>query len=158
VKKKAFFRNFVTLVLFGVLGTMMTSALIFAGVYPLLRWLGVGAHLVPDALSLGTIFSSSDSVATLQILDQVSGGWGGGGHGGSEGACTGFMGEPAWWRPRRRLQQEGAPLAAPACFAPTLLQDAAPVLYSLVFGEGVVNDATSIVLLRAVQKIRYANA
>jgi NhaP-type Na+/H+ or K+/H+ antiporter len=106
VKKKAYFRNFVTLVLFGVLGTMMTSALIFAGVYPLLRWLGVGAHLVPDALSLGTIFSSSDSVATLQILDQ----------------------------------------------------DAAPVLYSLVFGEGVVNDATSIVLLRAVQKIRYANA
>lgn len=28
------------------------------------------------------------------------------------------------------------------------------MLYSLVFGEGIVNDATSIVLLRAVQKIR----
>ncbi len=28
-----------------------------------------------------------------------------------------------------------------------------PLLYSLVFGEGVVNDATSIVLLGASQKI-----
>lgn len=35
------------------------------------------------------------------------------------------------------------------------VQDTAPVLYSLIFGEGVVNDATSIVLLRAVQKIRW---
>ena len=32
----------------------------------------------------------------------------------------------------------------------TPAQDAQPLLYSLVFGEGVVNDATSIVLLRAV--------
>ena len=35
------------------------------------------------------------------------------------------------------------------------LQEATPTLYSLIFGEGVVNDATSIVLLRAVQKIRH---
>ncbi|CAN6479193.1 unnamed protein product [Victoria cruziana] len=33
-----------------------------------------------------------------------------------------------------------------------LHQDETPLLYSLVFGEGVVNDATSIVLFRAVQK------
>lgn len=32
-------------------------------------------------------------------------------------------------------------------------QDAQPVLFSLVFGEGVVNDATSLVLLSAVQKM-----
>ncbi|KAI3438747.1 hypothetical protein D9Q98_001166 [Chlorella vulgaris] len=101
VKKKQFFRSFVTLVLFGVVGTMITAALIFAGTYRVLQSLGVGAHLVSDSLALGTIFSSSDSVATLQILDQES----------------------------------------------------SPMLYSLVFGEGVVNDATSIVLLRAVQKI-----
>ena len=30
-------------------------------------------------------------------------------------------------------------------------QDSHPLLYSLVFGEGVMNDATSIALLRAVQ-------
>lgn len=64
-------RSFVTLVLFGVVGTMITAALIFAGTYRVLQSLGVGAHLVSDSLALGTIFSSSDSVATLQILDQV---------------------------------------------------------------------------------------
>ena len=31
--------------------------------------------------------------------------------------------------------------------------DETPLLYSLVFGEGVVNDATSIVLFRAVESI-----
>lgn len=37
------------------------------------------------------------------------------------------------------------------------MQEATPLLYSLVFGEGVVNDATSIVLLRAIQKIGGAS-
>lgn len=32
-----------------------------------------------------------------------------------------------------------------------LNQDETPLLYSLVFGEGVVNDATSIVIFNAVQ-------
>lgn len=34
-----------------------------------------------------------------------------------------------------------------------LQQDETPLLYSLVFGEGVVNDATSVVLFNAIQKI-----
>lgn len=101
VKKKNFFRNFCTLVLFGVVGTFMTAAMVAAGCHQLLSRLGIGNHLLTDALSLGTVFSSTDSVAALQILDA----------------------------------------------------DQAPVLYPLVFGEGIVNDATSIVLLRAVQKI-----
>lgn len=33
-----------------------------------------------------------------------------------------------------------------------LNQDETPLLYSLVFGEGVVNDATSVVLFNAIQK------
>lgn len=33
-----------------------------------------------------------------------------------------------------------------------LNQDETPLLYSLVFGEGVVNDATSVVLFIAIQK------
>ena len=32
-----------------------------------------------------------------------------------------------------------------------LNQDETPLLYSLVFGEGVVNDATSVVLFKAIQ-------
>ena len=59
---------------------------------------------LPDerSLALGAIFSSTDSVAAMGVLDAEA-------HG---------------------------------------------MLHSLVFGEGVVNDATSIVLLRAVQGIR----
>lgn len=34
-----------------------------------------------------------------------------------------------------------------------LSQDDTPFLYSVVFGEGVVNDATSIVLFNAVQSL-----
>lgn len=38
-----------------------------------------------------------------------------------------------------------------------LNQDETPLLYSLVFGEGVVNDATSVVLFRAVQTYNFDN-
>ncbi|XP_058080957.1 sodium/hydrogen exchanger 4 isoform X4 [Magnolia sinica] len=54
-----------------------------------------------DYLALGAIFSSTDTVCTLQVLHQ----------------------------------------------------DETPLLYSLVFGEGVVNDATSVVLFNAIQKL-----
>lgn len=33
-----------------------------------------------------------------------------------------------------------------------LNQDDTPLLYSLVFGEGVINDATSVVLFNAIQR------
>jgi sodium/hydrogen exchanger 8 len=65
--------------------------------------LGLGKLLIQDYLALGTIFSATDSVCTLQVLSQ----------------------------------------------------DDTPLLYSLVFGEGVVNDATSVVLFRAVQKLTF---
>ncbi|CAI9785629.1 unnamed protein product [Fraxinus pennsylvanica] len=38
-----------------------------------------------------------------------------------------------------------------------LNQDETPLLYSLVFGEGVVNDAASIVLFNAIQKFDVSN-
>lgn len=38
-----------------------------------------------------------------------------------------------------------------------LSQDETPFLYSVVFGEGVVNDATSIVLYNAVQSVNLSN-
>eukprot|EP00271_Cylindrocystis_brebissonii_P022037 TRINITY_DN824_c0_g1_i2.p2 TRINITY_DN824_c0_g1~~TRINITY_DN824_c0_g1_i2.p2 ORF type:complete len:281 (-),score=36.29 TRINITY_DN824_c0_g1_i2:1217-2059(-) len=39
------------------------------------------------------------------------------------------------------------------CTLQVLPQEEQPLLYSLVFGEGVVNDATSVVLFRAIQKM-----
>lgn len=38
-----------------------------------------------------------------------------------------------------------------------LNQDETPFLYSVVFGEGIVNDATSIVLFNAFRKLKLSD-
>ncbi|XP_042514904.1 sodium/hydrogen exchanger 4-like [Macadamia integrifolia] len=101
VKKKQFFRNFITIMLFGVVGVFISSAIITAGSWWLFAKIGFSGLLAPEYLGIGTIFSSTDTVCTLQVLNQ----------------------------------------------------DETPLLYSLVFGEGVVNDATSVVLFNAVRKL-----
>ncbi|KAK7269269.1 hypothetical protein RIF29_21991 [Crotalaria pallida] len=61
--------------------------------------MNIGPLEIGDYLAIGAIFAATDSVCTLQVLNQ----------------------------------------------------DETPLLYSLVFGEGVVNDATSVVLFNAIQ-------
>ncbi|KAL9441713.1 hypothetical protein AB3S75_020251 [Citrus x aurantiifolia] len=101
VKKKQFFHNFLTIMMFGVIGVFISVSIITVGIWWLFPKLGFMGLSIQDYLALGTIFSSTDTVCTLQILNQ----------------------------------------------------DETPLLYSLVFGEGVVNDATSVVLFNAVQKV-----
>ncbi|KAK1582295.1 hypothetical protein Q3G72_013735 [Acer saccharum] len=101
VKKKRFFHNFLTIMMFGIVGAFISVAIIIAGSWQLFPKLGFTGLTARDYLAIGTIFSSTDTVCTLQILHQ----------------------------------------------------DETPLLYSLVFGEGVVNDATSVVLYNAIQKI-----
>ncbi|KAK3014523.1 hypothetical protein RJ639_010073 [Escallonia herrerae] len=101
VKKKQFFHNFLTIMLFGVIGVFISSSIITVGSWWLFPKFGFDGLTPRDYLAIGTIFSSTDTVCTLQVLHQ----------------------------------------------------DETPLLYSLVFGEGVVNDATSVVLFNAVQKI-----
>ncbi|PIN14378.1 Sodium/hydrogen exchanger protein [Handroanthus impetiginosus] len=98
VKKKQFFRNFMTIMLFGAVGTMISFTIISLGAIAFFQKLGVGLA-IGDYLAIGAIFAATDSVCTFQVLNQ----------------------------------------------------DETPLLYSLVFGEGVVNDATSVVLFNAVQ-------
>jgi len=105
VKKKQFFRNFVAIMLFGVVGVFISFAIISAGARFMFPKFGLGNLHLMDYLAIGAIFSATDSVCTLQVLSQ----------------------------------------------------DDTPLLYSLVFGEGVVNDATSVVLFRAVQKLTFDN-
>ncbi|KAI3900463.1 hypothetical protein MKW92_010630 [Papaver armeniacum] len=99
VKKKQFFRNFMTIMLFGAIGTLISFAIISLGATQIFKKLDIGPLELGDYLAIGTIFSATDSVCTLQVLNQ----------------------------------------------------DETPLLYSLVFGEGVVNDATSVVLFNAIQ-------
>ncbi|XP_039043016.1 sodium/hydrogen exchanger 2-like isoform X3 [Hibiscus syriacus] len=100
VKKKQFFRNFAMIILFGAVGTLISFVIVSIGTMQLFKKLDIGFLDIGDYLALGTIFSATDSVCTLQVLNQ----------------------------------------------------DETPLLYSVVFGEGVVNDATSIVLFNAIQK------
>ncbi|XP_022139522.1 sodium/hydrogen exchanger 4 [Momordica charantia] len=101
VKKKQFFHNFLTIMLFGVVGVFISALIITAGSRWLFPRIGFHGLSVRDYVAVGAIFSSTDTVCTLQVLHQ----------------------------------------------------EETPLLYSLVFGEGVVNDATSVVLFNAVQKI-----
>ncbi|KAJ0516736.1 putative cation/H+ exchanger, cation/H+ exchanger, CPA1 family [Helianthus annuus] len=101
VKKKQFFHNFFPIMLFGVIGVFISTSIVAAGCWWLFPKLGFKGLTISEYLSIGTIFSSTDTVCTLQVLHQ----------------------------------------------------DETPLLYSLVFGEGVVNDATSVVLFNAVRKI-----
>nr|XP_043610299.1 sodium/hydrogen exchanger 2-like [Erigeron canadensis] len=100
VKKKRFFQNFTTITSFGAIGTLVSFAIISFGATRLFPKLDIGYLEMKDYLSLGAIFSATDSVCTLQVLNQ----------------------------------------------------EETPLLYSLVFGEGVVNDATSVVLFNAITK------
>ncbi|KAM0913082.1 hypothetical protein ACQ4PT_012388 [Festuca glaucescens] len=99
VKKKQFFRNFMTITLFGAVGTMISFFTISLAAIAIFSKMNIGTLDVGDFLAIGAIFSATDSVCTLQVLNQ----------------------------------------------------DETPFLYSLVFGEGVVNDATSVVLFNALQ-------
>ncbi|PIA61668.1 hypothetical protein AQUCO_00300891v1 [Aquilegia coerulea] len=99
VKKKQFFRNFTTIMLFGAVGTLVSFFIIFFGAKKIFEKMDIGDLDLGDYLAIGAIFSATDSVCTLQVLNQ----------------------------------------------------DETPLLYSLVFGEGVVNDATSVVLFNAIQ-------
>ncbi|KAK1559301.1 hypothetical protein Q3G72_012982 [Acer saccharum] len=66
VKKKQFFRNFITIMLFGVIGSFISFGIISIGSALLLDKLNVGLKL-KDYLALGAILSATDSVCTLQV-------------------------------------------------------------------------------------------
>lgn len=99
VKKKQFFRNFMTIMMYGAVGTLISFTVISLGAMEIFKSWDIGSLDISDYLAIGAIFAATDSVCTLQVLNQ----------------------------------------------------DETPLLYSLVFGEGVVNDATSVVLFNAIQ-------
>ncbi|XP_022150237.1 sodium/hydrogen exchanger 2-like isoform X2 [Momordica charantia] len=89
-----------TIILFGAFGSVISFVIISLGSLHLFKNLDVGFLDMQDYFALGAILTATDSVCTLQVLNQ----------------------------------------------------DETPLLYSLVFGEGVVNDATSVVLFNAIQQ------
>ncbi|XP_075112921.1 sodium/hydrogen exchanger 4-like isoform X2 [Nicotiana tabacum] len=66
VKKKQFFHNFLTIMSFGVIGVFISSSIITAGSWWLFPKLNFDGLSVRDYLGIGAIFSSTDTVCTLQ--------------------------------------------------------------------------------------------
>eukprot|EP00941_MAST-03F_sp_MAST-3F-sp1_P000692 g692.t1 len=102
LKKKNFFHNFSTILLFAIVGTLVSTIVVGMGTYALAK-LGL-VTMDPssplESLLFGALISAVDPVATLAII------------GNPELNCS-------------------------------------PMLYSLVFGESVLNDAVSIVLFKS---------
>uniref|UniRef100_K3ZSI4 Cation/H+ exchanger transmembrane domain-containing protein n=1 Tax=Setaria italica TaxID=4555 RepID=K3ZSI4_SETIT len=69
VKKKQFFRNFMTITLFGAVGTMISFFTISLGAIAIFSRMNIGTLDVGDFLAIGAIFSATDSVCTLQNFD-----------------------------------------------------------------------------------------
>jgi len=133
---------------------------------------------VITALGVGGTFFAFGFVAALLwlVAGRGSGGAGGRGGGGAEASVVGGGGEhqllepsppPSSFSllpPHLRLSLRDC-LALGAIFAATdsvavlqvLEPSRSPLLFSLVFGEGVVNDATTVVLLRTVAALRPAD-
>ncbi|KAJ1378357.1 Sodium/solute symporter superfamily [Sesbania bispinosa] len=104
VKKKRFFRNFLAIISYGVLGTLIMFLIVSLGSSLFFKKLEISLDM-GDYLALGAVFSATDSICTLQALNQ----------------------------------------------------EETPLLYSIVFGENVVNDATSVLLFNAIQKLDLSN-
>ncbi|KAJ9527600.1 hypothetical protein QJQ45_025868 [Haematococcus lacustris] len=104
LEKKMFFAYLGPILALGIVGTgiafLLTAAFLWAG------FAGFRLLRLQDCLALGAIFSATDSVATLQVLNA----------------------------------------------------DTQPLLFSMLFGEGIINDATSVVLLGTINRLFPATA
>ena len=104
LNKKGFFSNFTTILLYAVIGTLISTMIVGMCMYGLAaaHWIEMQNHTPLEALLFGALISAVDPVATLAIM------------GAKEINCD-------------------------------------PLLYSLIFGESVLNDAVAIVLFRTIQ-------
>ena len=156
VKKKHFFRNLPTISAFGVLGTYVCFTIIALALYSVSR---ASSYLsLADCLALGAIFAATDSVAVLQVPVVLcnSGNFQlGSTHSTVVVAAIESTCDPRSTPSLLALVDTHCRcwhwLIPTADMAQVLDQDKKPLLFSLVFGEGIINDAVSIVLLAAVQ-------
>jgi len=106
MKKAHFFQNMTTILLFAIVGTLLSALFIGFALYGVAKSgaIGLDASSPAESLTLGSLISAVDPVATLAILG-----------------------------------------------SPSLGAD--PLLYSLVFGESILNDAVSIALFHTFDEM-----
>ncbi|KAL1331607.1 hypothetical protein AAHE18_12G198300 [Arachis hypogaea] len=69
VKKKQFFRNFLAIILYGVIGSLISFLIVSLGSLQLFKTLDLDLMELADYFALGAVFSATDSVCTLQKFD-----------------------------------------------------------------------------------------
>ena len=99
LKRKHFFRNMTSILMFAVIGTMISTIIIAFGLYSLSYMTILPEFGILECLLFGTLISAVDPVGTLSVLG------------------------------KKEL-------------------NVSPMLYSLIFGESVLNDAVTIVLYK----------
>eukprot|EP00892_Ulva_mutabilis_P011532 jgi/Ulvmu1/8751/UM048_0005.1 len=169
VKKKLFFKNLVTIAIFGILGCNLTAGLLSAGIYPILKGLDIQslhtraplsqlpASLLPQPLP--PLVTTPDSTAPRALLAAPD-----------APVITPIPLPPLVPStpvpsspddpPRDAPDTPGRTLLSKALslgtvFSPTdnlailhyLSPNTQPVLHSLLFGEGVMNDISAVVML-----------
>jgi NhaP-type Na+/H+ or K+/H+ antiporter len=105
LNQKDFFRNIAAILSFAVLGTIISTTVMGAGLFSLAQSgmiSGINGTSTKEAMKFGSLMSATDPVATLAVLGSLN---------------------------------------------------VEPQLYSLVFGESVLNDAVAIVLYQTVHKL-----
>ncbi|KAJ9562813.1 hypothetical protein OSB04_007973 [Centaurea solstitialis] len=153
VKKKQFFQNFFPIMLFGVAGVFISTSIVAAGCWWLFPKFGLNGLTISEYLSMMVfqilrLFVLSNATKSVCLTSDIN-----------DHNLVGFD-------TNRRHRFMGLFIGIGTIFSSTdtvctlqrsklqvLHQDETPLLYSLVFGEGVVNDATSVVLFNAVRKI-----
>lgn len=122
IERRLFVSNLLSILAFGVLGTFISFSILGATLY----WLSLLPNVlsVSDCFSLAAIFAATDSVAVLQARAL-----------------------PCW---RGWCCAKCAQCGARGTCVQVLRPESHPALYSIVLGEGVLNDATSVALLRSV--------
>jgi Sodium/hydrogen exchanger family len=156
MRKKAFFANWQTIISTGILGTYVAFAIIAVMLYAFSRVLRI--TLAVPLLSC-TAHHPRDTPSP--VLPITNNSW----------LQSWWLDRPKWERNEGRKRKQWRSevrscgcvpqdcLALGAIFATTdsvavlqvLNQERSPLLFNLVFGEGVINDATSVALLRTVQ-------
>ncbi|KAL4271447.1 hypothetical protein GQ457_13G027000 [Hibiscus cannabinus] len=110
---------------------LISFGIISVGAIEIFKKMNIEDLQIGDFLAIGAIFSATDSVARCKYV------------------CS---------KSRLQLQSLNRNCANRfilCLFVQILNQDETPLLYSLVFGEGVVNDATSVVLFNAIRALTF---
>jgi sodium/hydrogen exchanger 8 len=150
LRRKHFFRNLGTIVSYAVIGTLISTFIVGYLTFEIGRagWIRIDRQNPMEALLFGALISAVDPVATLRRAPNLL------------SLSLSLRPRPRPLLPSPRVADRAtAPPSAPAprrSIMGSAELNCDPLLYSLVFGESVLNDAVAIVLFKSWERV-YAS-